>query len=325
MRWSEMWAVALVGLLGGALCGEARAQRLEAFSLGWDTRYDNIDHSAVEDRLQGSVRLGFTVDVWSAFDVVGYASTGGKYTSRWTDLYDFAAEGTGADFSMYFRRLYLERGWSWGRAQVGAIPPIKNIASGTGLNAYGWVDGGRFEVYLGPVTLEWVGGSITDLDNPDLFSRDRELNFVEFETSWRATEALVVEATGEWLAGDVYLRGEARFDAPLPAGRQAQVRGELIGNVDRGELAGDLALVFDPIEWFAGVEDRLEVQLHYRYLDADLGLRGALVEDFFVYGHAFTVELEGEILEDGVLRWFARSVLAEQQRYLVGLGFRFRG
>lgn len=313
----------LIGLVASA--APADAQRLERFSLSWDTRYDNVDAGVVEDRVQGSVRLGLTVDLWSALDVVGFASTGGKYTSRWTDLYDFIIDDTGADFSLYFRRLYFERGWSWGRAQLGAIPPIKNIASGTGLNASGWVDGGRLEVYLGPVTLEWVAGGITDLDTPDLFSRDKNFNFVEFETTWDVTEDVTVEATGEWLADEVYLRSEARVDLPLPGGQALRAQGELIGNLDRRELAFDVALVFDPVEWIWGVEDRLGVQLHYRYLDPELGLRGTLVDDFFVYGHAFTVELKGHILEDGVLHWFSRNIFAEQPRFLVGLGLRFRG
>lgn len=99
----------------------------------------------------------------------------------------------------------------------------------------------------------------------------------------------------------------------------------LIGNLERRELAFDVALVFDPVEWIWGVEDRLGVQLHYCYLDPELGLRGTLVDDFFVYGHAFTVEVKGDILEDGVLHWFSRNIFAKQPRFLVGLGLRFRG
>ena len=191
---------AALGLVLMLVAAPAAAQRLDAFDFRWDTRYDNIDLGAEKDRLQGSVRLGLTVDVWSWVELVGFASTGDSYTSRWTTLYDFVEGGSDADFSIYFRRLYLQRAWDFGRVQIGAIPPIKNIASGTGLNAAGWVDGGRLELYLGSLTLEAVTGSIRDLDTPDLFSRGLTWNFAEFEATWAVVPDLTLEATAEWLA-----------------------------------------------------------------------------------------------------------------------------
>lgn len=313
---------ALLGLPGLTALAPAHAQRLEAFSFRWDTRYDNVDLGAEKDRLQGSVRLGLTIDVWSWFDVVGFASTGDSYTSRWTTLYDFIEGGSGADFSVYFRRLYLQKAWDGGRVQLGAIPPIKNIASGTGLNASGWVDGGRLELYWRTLTVEAVTGSIRDLDTPDLFSRGLTYNFAELETTWDIASNLTLEATAEWLADEIYLRAEGRV-SPWP-GHDLEIRGELIANVHRAVPAGDVALVFDPVQWATGEPDRLVVQLHYRYLDPDIGLRGALVDDFFIYGHAATIEMEGHLLAEGAVHWFSRAIFAHQPRFLVGLGLRFR-
>lgn len=316
------WAPVLFLLI--LVASPASAQRLDAFSLRWDTRYDNVDLGEVKDRVQGSVRLALTVDVWSLVEVVGFASTGDSYTSRWTDLYDFREAGSDSDFSVYFRRLFVQRAWDWGRVQLGAIPPIKNVASGTGLNSAGWVDGGRVEVYVGELTVELVGGSITDLDNPDLFSRDLDLNFAELELTWDVLPNLTLEATGEWLADEVYLRTEGRLELGLWSNRRLQLWGEFIANVSRQVVAGDIGLAFDLGHWLSGdIEDRLVVQVDYRHLDREIGLRGALVDDFFIYGHALTVELEGDLVEGGVVHWFSRNIFADQPRFLVGVGFRF--
>lgn len=313
--------LALATLLGAA----AHAQRLDAYSFRWDTRYDNVDAGAENNRLQGSVRLGLTVDAWSLFEVVGFASTGGDYTSRWTTLYDFRDDDAQADFSLYFRRLYLQRRWKWGRAQLGAIPPIKNIASGTGLNSSGWIDGGRFEVYRGGLTLEFVTGSIGDLDTPDLFSRQYAHDFYEFEATWDLTERLTLEASAEWLVDSAYLRGEGRVDVPLWGARRMEWRAELIGNLTRSVLAVEVGTAFDLVRWITGdVDKRCAVELAWRYLDPDIGLRGRLVDDFYVFGHAATVNMSGIITNDGVLSWFARSIFAERPRVLAGLGLRFK-
>lgn len=316
---------ALIGaLLALVPIGEAAAQRLDAFSFRWDTRYDNQDAGAERDRVQGSVRLALTVDAWSLFEIVGFASTGGSYTSRWTTLRDFIEDDSPADFSLYFRHLYLQRRWKWGRVQLGAIPPIKNIASGTGLNSSGWVDGARFEIYQGDLTLEWVTGSVGQLDTPDLFARSYDHNFFEFEASWDVTERLTLEASAEWLEGSAYLRSEGRVEVPLWRGRSLAVRAELIGNLTREVMAGDVGLSFDLVEWITGdVKKRLGVDLAWRYLDPAIGLRGQLVDDFYTFGQAATVELGGLIVEDGVLHWFARGVIAQRPRVLAGLGLRF--
>lgn len=305
------------------LTATAQAQRLDAFSFRWDTRYDNVDRGVENDRLQGSVRLNLKVDVWSLFELAGFAATGSNYTSRWTTLKDFIDDDQ-PDFSLYFRQLYLQRRFEHGRVQLGAIPPIKNIASGTGLNSGGWVDGARGEVYLGDLTLEAVAGTVGALDEPDLFSRSRSNPYYEFEASWKASPRVVLEGSAEYLTDSAYLRSEGRVDVPLGRGRSVEVRGEIITNVTRAVAAGEVGVEFDLIKWITGdIDNRLGVDLTWRYLDPDIGLRGRLTDDFYTFGHAATLNLSGRILADGVLHWFSRGIWAERPRLLAGIGVRF--
>jgi hypothetical protein len=314
-----LWAAALL-----LLCGtSASAQSLEKVTLNWDNRYDTVDFGDTKNRFQGAVRARFVIDIEDTVDLIGKISTGTGYTSRWATLHDLKDPDRDNDFRLHFRQLYLESTFDVGplevRAQGGAIPPIKNVASSTGIESDGWIDGGRIEFRGAASILELVAGSLTDLETPNVFSRDREANYLEAELTSEVGTGWVVEASGERIDGDHYTRGEVRHAADDWLG-PLQLSAEGLLNIERSSVIAGATAATDALAWGSpALKGRLKVTLNYTYIGEDPGLRGSVIDDFTQEGHTGTLRLKGAISKSRGIGWFARYIQSEAPRVTAGI------
>lgn len=315
-----MGAAALL-IVGAAHSRGARAAGLEAVQLELGTRYDLVFQPGKErNRLQGHLRLRFTLDTVLGVKLKGFTSTGDKFTSKYGTFYNFNDPDARPEFTIHFRQLYLERKFPWFAVQLGAVPPVKDRVSSTGLFSKGWIDGLRVNVPVPLGVVEVVAGSLTDLDNPNLFSRDHEANYLEAEVSLKPLTWLGVEASVEHLAGETYARAEMRcWLDPLPR-RPLELAAEAVVNLENGAVDAGFTAAMDLLVWAGSPHrDRLELTLMQTYVDPDIGRRGELTEDFYKHGHLTTVILSGVILKEHGLKWFQESLLSDEPRLKVGL------
>ena len=197
-----------------------RAQTtLEDVQLRVETRYDNVDQGRVRDRLQGAIRLGLRANFNNVFDLVTFLTTGDKYTSRWSTFRNYAGAEIPDPLNLHLRQVYLQVLRDDFRIQAGAIPPVKNVVSPTGLEPVGWIDGARFEWFnASNGTVELVIGRLGSLDTPNAFARPLPfidpsiLNYFELEISQQVGTHFRIEASAEHFI-EPYIRGEIRFIA----------------------------------------------------------------------------------------------------------------
>lgn len=283
-----------------------------------DTRYDY--QREARNRVQQSVVLRWNADVEQIFQVVGMATSGSRYTTRWSTIYDFDdPEGGLAPPALAVRQLFVQASAWRLRAQAGAIPPYKADISRTTLAWYGWVDGGRLELDYGPGVVEVVGGRIADLETPGAFFRRGEPNFAEIEVSHGFSEVWGAELAFESLDAEPYLKGEV--SAALSAWRTAapSLTVEGLYNLDTAAPAVDVSAGGDVLACLLGrAEDRLVARLNYTWIHEEIGTRGRLSDDFDGVGHLFAVRLKGTILPEYGLSWFSRVNLSQDAPRMLG-------
>jgi len=297
---------------------ELYAQKLSTVRMTVETRYDNLDWGRERNRIQAALRTWLTVDLGKSYSLVTHLSSGSRFQSRWSTATNFDGKLDTEFMDMYVRQLFvqLERG-SW-RYQLGVIPPIKNVASRTGLEPSGWVDGARI-VYKPKSTLsiETVVGGISRLNEPNAFTRKKTANFAELEINYDVNEELGVDASTEILDKNTYQRLEFNYDK----GRGfPTLLAEGMYNVSNGTWATGISAQQDLNEFMSNrTNSGLRVRLFYAYIDENIGLRGTLSDDFYAYGHSFTVEAEGPLWRKAQLNWFARQIFMSPSRTSIGI------
>lgn len=296
------------------------AQTLGPVRLITESRYDNINSGEEKNRIQGSMRFGWQVQLTTNGSVAGLISTGNSYTSRWADLRDFKEPGRRFPFTMNLRHLFwVQNGENW-RIQAGAIPSVKGFVSSTGLGGNGWIDGLRAEYRFEKVTAELVGGSLYDVVNPNFFERKIRANYAEVEFSFRINPVVSFEVSAEQVGDLTYTRGEYRHRLNGDRARWLELTGEALLNLtDRAESLG-LTAETDFLAWFNPEwENRLELWAYLNYTHTDIGTRGRLMDDFYTTGRTAAIEFEARLNEEGTLYLFQKSTLADHPRFDIGL------
>ena len=302
----------LLLLLSHALAVPLQDTPIQALTLRFDTRYDVIDWGADENRLQNSALVAFQVDLFAGVDLAGMASTGPRFQSRWSTWRDLNGEEP-ERMALLPRQLYLERWFADDvRIQAGSVPPVKGDVSTSGLEDIGWIDGIRAELHRpSGFVIEGVGGSLTDVDEPDLFIRERRLDYAELETGHPLPAGFEWESAYHWIGGGHYLQAEAGWSGEAADGRAGELRIEgaieLATGATQAVVGGrtDLGvLITGNPTW----EDRLELRAHCRWVDPDYGLFGTLAEDFYQFGTECRVRLDGDFDTAGRLGWNLRYI-----------------
>jgi len=310
-------------LLAGLAWGQDLSDTpVEALTLRFDTRYDVIDWGRDAHRLQNSALVAFQVDLVAGLDLAGMASTGPRFTSRWSTWHDLKG-GEPQRMALSLRQLYLQRWLGPVRIQAGSLPPVKGQVSTSGLEDLGWIDGVRVELHRpSGFVIEAVGGALTDVDEPDLFIRRRRLDYAELEVGHPLPAGLSMEAATHLLDDGVYVKAELGFERFDDVGRGVELRAES-GVEARG--GGVLAVVggrTDLGAWMGGsgrFRGRVELSGLCRHVSASYGLFGALSEDFYQFGTECRARLDADLDRQGRLGLSLRYIGPVSQ----GLAARF--
>ncbi|MBX3006849.1 MAG: hypothetical protein KF816_02365 [Melioribacteraceae bacterium] len=298
----------------------ALGQSLEKFRMIWEARYDNISFGEKQNRVQASLRIPFEINLFDDYYIVGLTSTGSNFTSRWENVKDFRVSGENRRFNLNLRQLYFQKEWESSRIQIGSIPTIKGKVSSTGLGSNGWIDGGRFQFNISSAIVEFVVGSLTDLNTPNFLDRNFILNYFETEISKKIGKNTLAEISYERLGKDDYLRGEYRVDIYTSSKNYFQLTLESFVHLNNSSVSYGLTFESDLLKWFSeNLEEYAELKVYFNHTDEKIGTRGFLTDDFYRFGNTLTVEFTGKITNDKKLRWFSENYISKDPRFLVGL------
>ncbi len=296
----------------------AAAQEISFFRVTAESRYDNLDWGRERNRIQSALRVWTHVDFGKGVSTRMFVSSGSRFQSRWSTATDFEPPREREFMEIFVRQLYLQYDYEQWRLQMGVIPPIKNAASSTGLEASGWLDGVRVtnEVVDGFV-VEVVAGGLNDLDEPNAFTRPRKLNYAEIELTRQFNDRIGAELSAEVVGRDAYSKAEFSF-------RKSETRprfvAEALLNASDKTVSFGLSAQQDLNALISGrTNSGVNVFLLYSYVDEKIGLRGTLADDFYAFGHAFKIELDGPLSRKSGLGWFARQVFMSPSRTTAGI------
>ncbi|NMB82991.1 MAG: hypothetical protein GYA14_14355 [Ignavibacteria bacterium] len=312
----------LILLLSAALLMPitTQGQSLENFKMIWEARYDNISFGDKQNRIQASLRIPFEINLFDGYYLIGLTSTGSNFTSRWENVKDFRVSGENRRFNLNLRQLYLQKEWENSRIQFGSIPTVKGNVSSTGLGSNGWIDGGRFQFNISSAIVEFVAGSLTDLNTPNFLDRNFILNYFETEISKKFSENTLAEISYERLGKDDYLRGEYRVDIYPSAKNYFQLTLESFVHLNNSSVSYGITFESDLLKWFnEDLEEYAELKIYFNHTDEKIGTRGFLTDDFYRFGNTLTIELTGKITDDKKIRWFSENYISKDPRFLVGL------
>jgi hypothetical protein len=245
-------------------------------------------------------------------------SSGSRFQSRWSTATDFEPPRERDFMEIFVRQLYLQYDKDNWRVQMGVIPPVKNLASSTGLEASGWLDGIRLtnEVVDGFV-VELVAGGLNNLDEPNAFTRPRELNYAEIELTKQFSDRFGAEISAEIVDKNAYSKLEFSYKH---GNKSPRFVSELLLNASDETVSFGLSAQQDLNTLFSGRSNSgVNVFILYSYVDEAIGLRGTLADDFYAFGHALKVELEGPLSRKSGLGWFARQVFMSPSRSTAGI------
>lgn len=294
------------------------AQEISFFRITAESRYDNLDWGRERNRIQSALRVWTNVDVGKGLSARVLGSSGSRFQSRWSTATDFKPPREREYMELYVRQLYLQYDHDDWRVQMGVIPPIKNAASSTGLEASGWLDGFRItnEVMDGFI-LEVVAGGLNNLDEPNAFTRPRNINYAEIELTKQVSDRFGAELSAEIVERNAYSKLEFSYKKEEAWPKFVS---EVLFNASDETLSFGLSAHQDLNKLMSGRSNSgVNVFLLYSYVDEKIGLRGTLADDFYAFGHALKMELDGPISRKTGLSWFARQVFMSPSRTTAGI------
>lgn len=297
-----------------------KSQSLESIKMIWEARYDNVSFGDIQNRIQASLRIPFGINVFDEYYIMGLTSTGSSFTSRWETVKDFRVTGENRRFNLNLRQLYIQKEWENSRLQIGSVPTIKGKVSSTGLGSNGWIDGGRFQFNVFSAIVEFVVGSLTDLNTPNFLDRSFKLNYFETEISKKVGDNTLAELSYERLNKDDYLRGEYRVNIYPSDKNYFQLTFESFVHLNNYSISYGITFESDLLKWFdENLEEYAELKVYFNHTDEKLGTRGFLTDDFYRFGNTLTVEATGKITPDKKIRWFSENYISKDPRFLIGL------
>jgi hypothetical protein len=297
-----------------------KSQSLESIKMIWEARYDNVSFGDIQNRIQASLRIPFGINVFDEYYIMGLTSTGSSFTSRWETVKDFRVTGENRRFNLNLRQLYIQKEWENSRLQIGSVPTIKGKVSSTGLGSNGWIDGGRFQFNVFSAIVEFVVGSLTDLNTPNFLDRSFKLNYFETEISKKVGDNTLAELSYERLNKDDYLRGEYRVNIYPSDKNYFQLTFESFVHLNNYSISYGITFESDLLKWFdENLEEYAELKVYFNHTDERLGTRGFLTDDFYRFGNTLTVEATGKITPDKKIRWFSENYISKDPRFLIGL------
>lgn len=244
----------------------------------------------------------------------GQAGTGPNYTVSWNAFASTLAQPLPAQkFNM--RRIYLEGKRDGWLVQAGVTRPNQGDITDLGYDVDGWLRGGRIVAPVGEGTISVASGAIDHIFDPNAFQWWNDWNYF----SGKIRQPLPWELAG--FVNYEYLDDQNYLGAHLL--RHWQLAEDI-------RLRGQLQAIhnFTTPSWAWGTSARLDIgsvrfSVEYTYINPQLGLRGALSDDFFSFGHRADIRIGGELFFEG-FRWFLNTDVVERRvRFRGGFSYAF--
>jgi hypothetical protein len=293
--------------------------------------YMRLDTQFIADRrerIRSNLRFGLALehDGWS---IVALAMTGEDFSDRWMVNHQFDGDGE-EDLALFLKQLFIQRSFDNGLlVQLGVLPTTLHHSNPLTLEGNGWVEALRLSYqpdFLPGARAEVTVGSLTDIDTPDLFRRDRSLNFAEVLVSHEVLESLWVQAGFEHSFGDSIITASVEHNIRVFENKVLELVASAMYNVDRQEVAWAAEASMDwPIE---AIQRDLSTTLSYLRVREEFGQRGDLADDGFFDGHSVVLRTSLPVVDP--LIWDNRFVVSRDERpdsqvnFRVETGFRIR-
>jgi hypothetical protein len=295
------------------------AQELKDSFVQADTRYDNLPSTDVS-RLQERVRVGFTVDAYGLFEMVGILATGPSFGNDWATV---VSNGSKNDVTLAFRNIYLRKTFKQGSVELGALDPEPTVGAAA-LGSSGWVDGVKVKLHTEIGDFKVIAGSLGDFQESNAFKRDFEGNFIEIEMTKKLFDQIMTQTAYENLNGQNYVRENVSYDLKLFGDKVFKLVGNALYNINQGKTNFDVGVEFDLLHTILDkYEHRLDLKIYYSNLEDSMTDRGDMIPAFFTYGTRTSIQLGGKIDKAGHYNWFARASMGESSRFDVGVAIKF--
>lgn len=271
-------------------------------------------------RLQGRVRIGFTIDAAGIVEIVGIAATGRNFNSPWTTYYN--DNGATDEATLFFRNLYLRKVFGKTTVEAGAFTP-ENTVGDAGLNAAGWMDGIRVLTTTKLGKIKVVAGSLGDFKQANVFERQFKGNFLEIELERELFDKLLTRSALEYYNERAYVREQLQLDVSVLGDKIIKLFANALLDVQNGKATWELGAEFDVLKTILGkFEKRLEMKVYYSEINEDLLGRSDTISQFYTFGPRKTVHLSGNITKNGSLSWSARGAWGRTDRYDIILTYK---
>lgn len=267
------------------------------------TRYRNEED---KERFQQQFRIKFKYNIEnSSWEILGLIRTGESFNSSHDTFYDFEDEENPLDYDpeinlthFYLRNKSLANGKIG--LEFGGIPTEKGIKRVTALDSGGFVDGARlkFNTKYGEVTV--VGGYLGGDDTPNIFDRDRDLNYFELQVSKSFLDKLgaeKIEIEGRYInyEDENYYAQAIRARYKAFSNRVITIVQESIFDQDQNFKHG-IGLEADLFNLINGIDPHplgVKIAIRHQYMSEGMGDYGHLTSGFYdVDDHSLVLELK---------------------------------
>src|SRR3989339_281105 len=279
-------------------------------------------HLPGSDQTKGesSVTIKLVTDVNGLFKVVAIAGSGDGFIDSWDT---FAGGDDGYHPTFNLRNLYVEKQFAEKyKVQFGALNPEEGILRSGGFWGTGWIDGLRTKAETSYGTVAITLGSLGDLEEPSVFSRDVEFNYVEIKVSKKFFESLLIEAAYENLNDISYAKIGVNYDYEIASDRVVKLILEYISSSDGG-YKSVVGIESDFYQLITGKNSDVKIRLSWQHVDEDFDLSQRPATSFWTQpGETLVVEASGPIKKDWDLSWYAQFRVNETTKnsyYIVGI------
>jgi hypothetical protein len=316
----------LLTTVSALFCSFNTYAQVNTLNFNEEVRYDLIrgEEGIVQNRVQDRVRIGFTFDANGYFQLVGLLESGPGYGNDWTNIYDFKADENKFNPNLFFRRLYLKKMFGQKtEMRLGALEGIESTGAG-GLASSGWVDGIQLMHNRGGFNYNIRVGSLSDVANPNVFSREHQLNFIEVEMSKKFLKKIMVKAGYEHFQ-DHFVRLGVDFDSKILAREVITFVGHVLYDVNNQGLNFDFGVKGDVLKAFnESFANYIKLDLLLSRTDTKLHFRNSLYSAYYQDATTVNIGFSGQFDKKGHYRWFVRDSLGlKESRLDVGLGLSF--
>lgn len=267
------------------------------------TRYRNEED---KERFQQQFRIKFKYNIEnSSWEILGLIRTGESFNSGHDTFYDYDDEENPLDYDPVFNlsHFYLRnRQLADGKLELefGGIPTDKGIKRVTALDSGGYIDGARlkYKTKYGDVTI--AGGYMGGDDSPNIFDRERDLNYFEIQVSKEFLDKLgaeKIEVEGRYInyEDENYYAQAIRAQFKAFSDRVITIVQESIFDQDQNFKHG-IGLEADLFNLIKGIDPHplgVKIAIRHQYMSEGMGDYGHLTSGFYdVDDHSLVLELK---------------------------------